>query len=57
MLPAGLDCSSPAATLGPRLELDTAKRAATISARELDMAIVADVYADATLAVDDDRQD
>ena len=40
-----------------RIEFDGAKRAETIEARGLDMARAADVFAGATLTVEDDRQD
>ncbi len=40
-----------------RIEFDETKRAETIKARELDMARAADVFAGATLTVEDDRQD
>ena len=40
-----------------RIEFDEAKRAETIKARRLDMARAADVFAGATLTVEDDRQD
>ncbi len=39
-----------------RIEFDEAKRAETIKARGLDMARAADVFAGATLTVEDDRQ-
>ena len=40
-----------------RIEFDDAKRAETIKARGLDMARAADVFAGATLTVQDDRLD
>ena len=40
-----------------RIEFDEAKRSETFKARGLDMARAADVFADATLTVEDDRQD
>ena len=40
-----------------RIEFDEAKRAETFRARGLDMAQAADVFAGATLTVEDDRQD
>ncbi|MCY3545501.1 MAG: BrnT family toxin [Gemmatimonadetes bacterium] len=40
-----------------RIEFDEAKRAATINARGLDMARAEEVFAGATLTVEDDRQD
>ena len=40
-----------------RIEFDEAKRAATIKARGLDMARADEVFAGATLTVEDDRQD
>ncbi|MCY4399783.1 MAG: BrnT family toxin [Gemmatimonadetes bacterium] len=40
-----------------RIEFDEAKRAATLKARGLDMARASLVFAGATLAVEDDRQD
>ncbi len=40
-----------------RIEFDEEKRAETIRARGLDMARAADVFAGATLTVEDDRQD
>ncbi len=40
-----------------RIEFDEAKRVETAKARGLDMARAADVFADATLTVEDDRQD
>ena len=39
------------------IEFDEAKRAETIKARGLDMARAADVFAGATLTVEDDRHD
>ena len=39
-----------------RIEFDEEKRAETIKARGLDMARAADVFAGATLTVEDDRQ-
>ena len=39
------------------IEFDEAKRAETIEARGLDMARAADVFAGATLTVEDDRHD
>jgi len=40
-----------------RIEFDEAKHAATLKARRLDMARADEVFADATLTVEDDRQD
>ena len=40
-----------------RIEFDGTKRAETIKARGLDMARAEEVFADATLTVEDDRQD
>lgn len=40
-----------------RIEFDAAKRAATLEARKLDMARASDVFAGATLTVEDDRRD
>ncbi len=40
-----------------RIEFDEAKRAATLKARRLDMARASLVFADATLTVEDDRED
>ena len=40
-----------------RIEFDEAKHAATLKARGLDMARAEEVFADATLTVEDDRQD
>ena len=40
-----------------RIEFDEAKHAETIKARGLDMARADEVFADATLTVEDDRQD
>ena len=40
-----------------RIEFDEAKRTETFNARGLDMARAADVFADATLTVEDDRHD
>ncbi|MDE0393236.1 MAG: BrnT family toxin [Gammaproteobacteria bacterium] len=40
-----------------RIEFDEAKRAATLKARGLDMARASLVFADATLTVEDDRED
>ena len=40
-----------------RIQFDEAKRAATIEARKLDMARAGEVFADATLTVEDDRLD
>ena len=40
-----------------RIEFDEAKRVETAKARGLDMARAADVFAGATLTVEDDRQD
>jgi len=39
------------------IEFDTAKRTATLDARGLDMARADEVFAGATLTVEDDRQD
>ena len=39
------------------IEFDTAKRTATLEARGLDMARADEVFAGATLTVEDDRQD
>ena len=39
------------------IEFDEAKRAVTLAARGLDMARTGDVFAGATLTVEDDRQD
>ena len=39
-----------------RIEFDEAKRSETFEARGLDMARAAEVFADATLTVEDDRQ-
>ena len=39
------------------IEFDTAKRTATLEARGLDMARAHEVFAGATLTVEDDRQD
>lgn len=39
------------------MEFDAAKRAATLQARGLDMARAGEVFAGATLTVEDDRQD
>ena len=39
------------------IEFDEAKRAATLTARGLDMARAGEVFAGATLTVEDDRQD
>ena len=39
------------------MEFDAAKRAATIQARGLDMARAGEVFAGATLTVEDDRRD
>ena len=40
-----------------RIEFDEAKHAATLKARGLDMARADEVFADATLTVEDDRRD
>ncbi|MCY3677957.1 MAG: BrnT family toxin [Gemmatimonadetes bacterium] len=40
-----------------RIEFDEAKHAATLRARGLDLARADEVFADATLTVEDDRQD
>ena len=39
------------------IEFDAAKRADTLSARDLDMARAGEVFAGATLTVEDDRRD
>ena len=52
-----LDSIISVVTLIMRIEFDGAKRAETIKARGLDMARAADVFAGATLTVEDDRQD
>ena len=39
------------------IEFDSAKRAATLNARGLDMARAGEVFAGATLTVEDDRRD
>lgn len=39
------------------IEFDSAKRAATLEARALDMARAGEVFAGATLTVEDDRRD
>lgn len=39
-----------------RIEFDPAKRAATLEARGLDMAFAGEVFAGATLTVEDDRR-
>ena len=39
------------------IEFDAAKRTATLRARGLDMARAGEVFADATLTVEDDRRD
>ena len=40
-----------------RIEFDSAKRAATLEARGLDMAVAGEVFTGATLTVEDDRRD
>ena len=40
-----------------RIEFDGTKRAATLKVRGLDMARAEEVFSDATLTVEDDRQD
>lgn len=40
-----------------RIEFDPAKRAATLEARGLDMAQASELFAGATLTVEDDRRD
>ena len=54
---SSLDSQIFVVTLIMRIEFDEAKRAETIKARGLDMARTADVFAGATLTVEDDRQD
>ena len=55
--PVVLDSPFSVVTLIMRIEFDEAKHAATLKARGLDMARAEEVFADATLTVEDDRQD